>query len=212
MKLCTSWRSRLLWSRLLSSMHLYTSTFIFPLTITSLSVSNLSPKLSPQWCGAVGMVLTRWWAVPGSSRHDDWHSSQTVEPLFHQTREFYFLCHASFTELLSGSSTIQGWLLQCFRNGCLGRCSSLHKATLLKWPSGCWSPPHLRPFYPDCSDLPGRKRTGGHSAHWDRQFLVTGHKQIYSSIHLTFFCGLPGLLVLDLWWAPDLSLAQGQLE
>ena len=64
-----SLRSRALWSRFSSRMSLYIAAFIFPSILTSLPVpaadKHPHSMMLPPPCFTVGMVLARWWAVPG---------------------------------------------------------------------------------------------------------------------------------------------------
>lgn len=64
--------------------------------------------------------------------------------------------------LLFGHFTIEAWFVECYRNCCPSwRFSSLQRSNtgaLSEQPSISWSPPWIRPFYPDCS----RKSPGGY--------------------------------------------------
>ena len=65
----------------------YIAAFIFPSILTSLPVpaaeQHPHSMMLPPPCFTVGMVLAWWWAVPGSSKHDAWHSCQRVQSLSH---------------------------------------------------------------------------------------------------------------------------------
>lgn len=71
MNLCTSWRSRLLWSRLLISMHCTRSSFLWPLLVSQFPVSPQSHPhnmmLPPHHCGdGTDQVMSRAWFIQKS--------------------------------------------------------------------------------------------------------------------------------------------------
>ncbi len=130
MNLHPSLRSRALWSRFSSRMSLYIAAFIFPSILTSLPVpaaeKHPHSMMLPRPCSTVGMVLARWWVVPGFLQ--TWRSiiqSWLVE-----------CCRDGCS---SG------------RFSSLHR----HAGALSEWPSGFWSPPWWRSFSPDRSVWPG---------------------------------------------------------
>ena len=69
MNLYPSLRSRALWSRFSSRMSLYIAAFIFPSILTSLQVpateKHHRSMMLPPPCFTAGIVLARWWTVPG---------------------------------------------------------------------------------------------------------------------------------------------------